>query len=139
MWRSITIGAAVTGTALLLVLPIALRENAVHSGENGTFASDCCGIVRLSDGKMLLNDKQTIRYAVAADADGPYILPQTYVGVVPNEGFDVDGTRSVRKLRLDKLPGPTTIVFYEGLQPYIFRTSARSQGNAGAPFEGKPS
>jgi hypothetical protein len=46
-------------------------------------------------------------------------MPSTYVGVVLDEGFDVDGTQSSVKLRLDRLP-PTTIVIFEGRRPYIF-------------------
>jgi len=98
----------------------------VKAGENGTFANDCCGTIKLSDGKMLLNDQQTVRYTVAKDAKGPYIQPYTYVGVVLYEGFDVDGTRSRIKLRLDRLPSPTRIVLYEGLTPYVFTRQRRA-------------
>ena len=128
MWRWITAGIVATGTALLLALFIVLHEPAVKAGENGTFANDCCGTVLLSDGKMLLNDRQTIRYTVAKDAIGPYLLPRTYVGVVPDWGFDVDGTRSLVKLRLDRLPAPTRITLYEGLRPYVFTRKAPRPG-----------
>jgi hypothetical protein len=47
-------------------------------------------------------------------------MPSTYVGVVLDEGFDVDGTQSSVKLRLDKLPSPTKIVIFEGRRPYVF-------------------
>jgi hypothetical protein len=124
MWRWITIAIVAAGIALMLVLRIFLHQPSVTAGENGTFANDCCGTVKLSDGKMLLNDGQTIRYTVAKDAGGPYVLPYTYVGAVPDWGFDVDGTRSVRKLRLDRLPAPTMITLYEGLTPYIFTRQA---------------
>ena len=123
MWRWITAGIVAAGTALLLAFLIVLHEPAVKAGENGTFANDCCGTVLLSDGKMLLNDQRTVSYVVARDADGPYILPHVDVGVVADQGLDVDGTRSVRKLRLDRLPAPTRITLHEGLTPYVFKRS----------------
>jgi len=124
MWRWITIGTVAIGITLLLIFFIFLHERVVKAGENGTFANDCCGTVTLSDGTMLLNDRQTVRYGVAKDAIGPYLLPRTYVGVVPDWGFDVDGTRSLVKLRLDKLPAPARITLYEGLRPYVFTRQA---------------
>lgn len=111
------VGAAFVALLLLFVFS---NKPVVRAGENGTFANDCCGTVTLVDGKMLLNDQQSVRYTVAEDAKGPYILPRTFVGVVLYEGFAVDGTRSTVKLRLDRLPGPTRIVLYEGLRPYVF-------------------
>src|SRR5438067_10497469 len=120
MRRWIIAGMVGAGIVVLLLFVVLSNEPVVKAGENGTFANDCCGTIKLSDGKMLLNDKQTVRYTVAKDAKGPYILPYTYVGIVLDEGFEVDGTRSTVKLRLDRLPGPTRIVLYEGLRPYIF-------------------
>lgn len=106
--------------ALLLVALLFLRAPTVGVGENGLFGNDCCGTVELVNGEMLLNDKQITRYVVAEDADGPYILPRTSVGVVSDRGLDVDGTRSVMKLRIDKLPRPSSITLYEGPTSYVF-------------------
>jgi len=118
MRRWIIAGMVAVSIAALLLLFFAYpKEPVVKAGENGTFANDCCGTIQLSDGEMLLNDQQTVRYTVAKDAKGPYILPKTYVGVV---GYEVDGTRSTVKLRLDRLPGPTSIVLYWGAAPYVF-------------------
>ncbi|MFL6720442.1 MAG: hypothetical protein ACJ8FT_01375 [Sphingomonas sp.] len=125
-WIIAGIVAAAGIGALLLVF--VFNEPVVNAGENGTFANDCCGTIQLSDGKMLLNDQQTVRYTVAKDANGPYILPYTYVGVVRDEGFEIDGSRSTIKLRLDRLPWPTRIVLYEGLRPYIFTRHAPARG-----------
>ena len=124
MGRWITRGMVVAGIALFMVFLVFLHEPTAKHGENGTFSNDCCGTVKLSDGKMLLNEQQTIRYTVAKDLNGPYILPRTDVGTIPDQGFDVDGTRSVRKLRLDRLPAPTKITLYEGLRPYVFARQA---------------
>lgn len=124
MQRWIIVGMFGAGAAALLCFLILLRQPAVKAGENGTFANDCCGTIKLTDGKMLLNDQQTVRYAVKRDAAGPYILPYTYVGVVPYEGFDVDGTRSILKLRFDKLPAPTSIELYDGSKPFRFTRRA---------------
>jgi hypothetical protein len=107
---------------LALALLVFLRKPVVDAGEAGLFANDCCGTVKLADGEMLLNDQQTVSYSVARDADGPYILPRFDIGIVADQGLDVDGTRSVRKLRLDRLPSPTTITIFEG-SPYVFTRS----------------
>jgi hypothetical protein len=115
------VAAVIVAVVLLFVLSSA---PVVKAGEDGTFANDCCGTVKLSDRKMLLNDQQTVGYTVGRDAKGPYILPDTYVGVVLDEGFAVDGTTSAIKLRLDRLPGPTSIVVFEGLRPYVFTKHA---------------
>ena len=88
-----------------------LRPTAPSGLENGRFEADCCGTLELRDGEMLLNGRQTVRYDVGRDREGPYLLPRTYyVGGLDARGFEVDGTRPVRKLRLDRLPGPETIV-----------------------------
>jgi hypothetical protein len=128
MLRWIIGGVVASSIVVLLLLFVFLNEPVVKAGENGTFANDCCGTIKLSDGKMLLNDSQAVRYTVAKDAKGPYILPYTYVGVVLDEGFEMDGTRSTVKLRLDRLPSPTKIVLYEGLRPYIFTRHAPLRG-----------
>jgi hypothetical protein len=122
MRRVISIGVVAAGTVLLIALLVFLRKPVVDAGEAGLFANDCCGTVKLADGEMLLNDQQTVSYSVARDADGPYILPRFDVGIVADQGLDVDGTRSVRKLRLDRLPAPTKITIYEG-SPYVFTRS----------------
>jgi hypothetical protein len=60
---------------------------------------------------MVLNGRQTLRYDLGRDSKGPYLLPRTYyVGGLDARGFEVDGTRPVQKLRLDRLPRPETIV-----------------------------
>lgn len=124
MQRWIIAGMFGAGAAALILFLLVPHQPAVKAGENGTFANDCCGTIKLTDGKMLLNDQQTVRYAVKRDAAGPYILPYTYVGVVPYEGFDVDGTRSILKLRFDKLPAPTSIELYDGSKPFRFTRRA---------------
>lgn len=122
MRRGISIGVVAAGTVLLIALLVFMRKPVVDAGEAGLFANDCCGTVKLAGGEMLLNGQQTVSYTVARDADGPYILPRFDVGIVADQGLDVDGTRSVRKLRLDRLPAPTTITIYEG-SPYVFTRS----------------
>ena len=100
------IAAVAVGGAFILLRP------APASGlENGRFEADCCGTLELRDGEMLLNDRQSVRYDVGRDAEGPFLLPRTYyVGGLDARGFEIDGTRPVAKLRLDRLPGPKTIV-----------------------------
>ena len=125
MRRVVSIVIAAAGTVLLVALLIFLRKPVADAGEAGLFANDCCGTVKLADGEMLLNDQQTVPYSVARDANGPYILPRFDVGIVADQGIDVDGTRSVRKLRLDRLPAPTKLTLYEGSTPYVFKRSTR--------------
>jgi hypothetical protein len=105
MLAAAALAAAVGGGALLL------RPSPASGLENGRFEADCCGSLELRDGEMLLNDKQTLRYDLGRDSEGPYLLPRTYyVGGLADYGFEVDGTRPAMKLRLDRLPGPRTIV-----------------------------
>lgn len=110
------------GAAALLFLLVPSHGPQQKFGENGTFANDCCGTIKLADGMMLLNDTQSVRYTVGKDAKGPYILPEAFVGIMRYQGFEVDGTRSIIKLRLDRLPQPTGIELYEGVgsTPYVF-------------------
>ena len=115
----ITTGIAAVGIVLSLALFL-LHEPQAKAGENGLFKNDLCGTIELVDGTMVLNGQRSVRYTVDKDASGPYIVPRTYVGAVPDLGFDVDGTRSVLKLRLDRLPVPTKILLHEGLTPYVF-------------------
>ena len=126
MRRVVSIVIIVAGTVLLIAFLIFLRKPVVDAGEAGLFANDCCGPVKLAAGEMLLNDRQTVSYSVARDVDGPYILPRFDVGIVADQGLDVDGTRSVRKLRLDRLPAPNKLTLYEGSVPYIFQKSKPS-------------
>jgi hypothetical protein len=125
MQRWIIVSMFGAGAVVALFFFVLLRQPAVKAGEDGTFANDCCGTIKLADGKMLLNDQQIVRYTVARDGAGPYILPLTYVGVVPDEGFDVDGTRSILKLRFDRLPAPNRIELYDGSTPYSFTRARR--------------
>jgi hypothetical protein len=124
MRRWIFAGVAAAGIVALLFLFAVPRAPVVRWGENGTFANDCCGTIALSDGKMVLNDSRTVRYTIAKDAEGPYVMPESSVGVVRDQGFEVDGTRSIVKLRLDKLPQPTRIVVYWGSVPFAFTRQA---------------
>jgi hypothetical protein len=89
--------------------------------ENGVYANDCCGTVRLEGGSLALNDGQRVRYTVERDAAGPYVLPAYYVGAVEDRGLEVDGTRPALKLRLDRLPQPGTILLYAGRITYVFK------------------
>jgi hypothetical protein len=108
--RAMLVAAAVAAVAVGGGVAL-LRPAPASSLENGRFEADCCGTLELRDGEMLLNDRQTVRYDVGRDARGPYLLPRTYyVGGLDARGFEVDGTRPVEKLRLDRLPGPRTIV-----------------------------
>ena len=68
-----------------------------------------------------LNGSQTVLYDIGRDADGPYLLPRTYVGAYEDVGFEVDGTQPARKLRLDRLPGPRTIQLPMGTRAFVFR------------------
>ena len=119
------VAAAAAGAAFLL-----LRPAAASGLENGRFEADCCGSLELRDGEMLLNDRESVRYDVGRDAKGPYLLPRTYyVGGLADRGFEVDGTRPAEKLRLDRLPGPTTIVLpADGGNFLLKRARARPAG-----------
>ena len=114
--------------AILLGGVLYLRSAAPAAGEEGAFANDCCGTLRLEGGRIRMNEaKQTVAYSVGRDSAGPYILPATYVGAFEDRGFEVDGTRAVLKLRLDRLPAPETIEVYEGSRRYVLSRSAAAR------------
>ncbi|MFL6858895.1 MAG: hypothetical protein ACJ8EB_13455 [Allosphingosinicella sp.] len=108
--------AALGGGGLLL-----LRGPPPSQGEEGTFENDCCGTVTLAKGRIALNGGQSVRYDVARDARGPYLLPHTYVGALEDRGFEVDGTQPARELRLDRLPAPQAIQLPMGKRAFVFR------------------
>jgi hypothetical protein len=110
--RRATLGAAAALALAAMGGGVFLLRPAAASGlENGRFEADCCGTMELRDGEMLLNGARRVRYDVARDSNGPYLLPRTYyVGGLEDRGFEVDGTRPAQKLRLDRLPAPQTIV-----------------------------
>lgn len=123
------IGAAGTAAVILATWAVLHRPILPAGQENGVFANDCCGTLELRDGAMILNDKQATRYKVGRDAQGPYVLPRAYVGGYEQIGFEIDGSRPVARLRLDRLPHPTRIQLYGGSKAYIFkRTEPRRAG-----------
>ena len=112
-------GAALAAASLAAFL--LLRGPPPSSGEEGIFENDCCGTVTLAEGRLSLNGGQSVRYDVGRDANGPYLLPHTYVGALEDQGFEVDGTQPARKLRLDRLPRPQAIQLPMGTRAFVFR------------------
>jgi hypothetical protein len=106
-WIGIGGAAAVAAVALGLVLSAGSGSSA--AGADGSYAHDCCGKMVLRDGRMVLGDVRTVGYVVEEDEAGPYLLPESYVGVWEERGFEIDGSRPPVKLRLDRIPKPTTI------------------------------
>ena len=101
-------GAAAVAILLLLVLlPWQGREEPARA-EDGAFAHDCCGTIKLEKGRILVGNN-AIRYSIDRDAQGPFILPATYVGPYEDRGFEVDGARPALKLRPDTWPRPNNI------------------------------
>ena len=102
--------SAVAGLALLAALALLLgtRPEPPARGEDGVFAHDCCGTIKLEKGRIVVGE-QSIRYALDRDGQGPFILPATYVGPYEDRGFEVDGSRPPLKLRPDALPRPDSI------------------------------
>jgi hypothetical protein len=113
------------GTAALAAAAVAgfllMSGPPPSSGEEGTFENDCCGTVTVVRGRLSVNGSQAIRYDVGRDAHGPYLLPRTYVGVVDDQGFEIDGSQAPMKLRLDRLPGPEAIQLRMGTRAFVFR------------------
>ncbi|HEX8414783.1 MAG TPA: hypothetical protein VF637_12985 [Sphingomicrobium sp.] len=113
------------GVAALAAAAVAafllMRGPPPPSGEEGIFENDCCGTVTLGQGRLSMNDSQTVRYDVGRDAHGPYLLPRTYIGVVEDQGFEIDGSQAAMKLRLDRLPGPHAIQLPMGTRTFVFR------------------
>ena len=114
-----------SGGAVALVAAVAafllMRGPPPSSGEEGVFENDCCGTVTVGQGRLSVNGSQSIRYDVGRDAQGPYLLPRTYVGVVEDQGFEIDGSQAALKLRLDRLPAPQAIQLRMGTQAFVFK------------------
>jgi hypothetical protein len=128
-----TIACAAAGAALVLVLFLFLHRTAAPPArENGVFENDCCGTLELRNGGMVINGKRSVSYTVGQDARGPYILPATYVGAYEDVGLEVDGTRPTTRLRLDRLPRPTSIVLFAGSKPYVFQRNPYAKSSDGA-------
>ena len=113
-------GAAALAAAAVAAF-LLMRGPPPSSGEEGTFENDCCGTVTVAEGRLSVNGSHAIRYDVGRDARGPYLLPSTYVGVVEDQGFEVDGSQAALKLRLDRLPGPQAIQLSMGTRLFVFR------------------
>jgi hypothetical protein len=119
--RWIMVAAAVALVAAAgLAAWFLLASRGTDGTENGVFAADCCGTVRLEGGTLALNEAQNVRYTIGRDAAGAYLLPAYYVGVVEDQGLEVDGTRPPLKVRLDRMPQPQRIVLSTGRLSYVF-------------------
>jgi hypothetical protein len=121
MRRIAVLGGAAALAALGVGGFVLLRPAPASAGEEGVFENDCCGIVRLASGRLALNGAESVGYDVGRDSHGPYVLPHTYVGALEDQGFEVDGTQPARKLRLDRLPAPRTLVLPYGTRLFVFQ------------------
>ena len=106
-WIGVAGAAAVAAAALGLLL--SGRPGSSEAAADGSYGHDCCGKMVLRDGRMLLGDVKSVGYVIEEDEAGPYLLPQSYVGAWEERGFEIDGSRPPLKLRLDRIPKPTTI------------------------------
>jgi hypothetical protein len=113
--------AASTGVAVLALVLLLSKPATPADVANGLFAHDCCGTLSLRDGRMILNQTKAVRYKIARDKAGLYIIPETYVGPFEYKGFEVDGARPPIKLRLDHLSRPQSIVLIEGRTSFVFK------------------
>src|SRR3954464_5876214 len=85
---------AVAAAAAALAAAYALLARGGTGGaEDGGFANDCCGTVRLEGGSLVLNDRQRVQSALGRDPAGASLLPVYYVGAVEDYGLEMDGTR----------------------------------------------
>jgi hypothetical protein len=116
----IAVAAALLVAAAGFAAWFLLAHRGTNGAENGVFAADCCGTVRLESGSLALNEAQNVGYTIGRDAGGAYLLPAYYVGVVEDQGFEVDGTRPALKLRLDRMPHPQRIALTTGHITYVF-------------------
>jgi hypothetical protein len=124
--RTATIAASLVAGSLLLGMSV-YRPAQAENLADGVFSHDCCGTLALQSGRMVVNGRQAVTYTVGQDKYGAYIVPKTYVGTFEDEGFEIDGTRPATKLRLDRLPQPTSITLREGRNIFVLkRKNSRS-------------
>ncbi|HEY0314350.1 MAG TPA: hypothetical protein VGC56_17890 [Allosphingosinicella sp.] len=68
-WIIAAIAGAVLAAAALAAW-LLLAHRGTDGAENGAFANDCCGTVRLESGTLALNDSQKVHYTIARDPAG---------------------------------------------------------------------
>ena len=116
--------AAIGGTALALSLFLfaLLYDPGIPANvADGSYENDCCGTLLLRDGRLFFETGVSVDYIVAEDQAGPYVLPDVYIGPWEERGFEIDGTRSATKVRLDAIPNPTSLVVVAYGQSYVFK------------------
>ena len=101
-------GAALAGAAALALFFLPGRGLAADAAD-GTYQHDCCGVLELRGGELIVGKAKPVDYVVERDEAGYYILPETYVGTWEDRGFEIDGSRPPLKLRLDTFPAPRTV------------------------------
>jgi hypothetical protein len=125
--RWIGAGLASAVAAAPLVFLLSPSSGIAADSADGRFENDCCGTIELSDGRMVLGEKKSVGYVIERDQAGPYVLPATFVGTWEDVGFEIDGSRPVVKLRLDRLPDPTAIQLPNARGSYTFKRQTRGR------------
>lgn len=100
---------AFAALAIGLALFLSREPHLSSDAADGKYAHDCCGTIELRGGQMTANGHHWTGYVVEADAAGPYVLPDRFVGTT-ERGIELDGARPPIKLRLDTLPHPNRMV-----------------------------
>ena len=106
MGKAFAVASVVIGLSLFLLREPGLAADAA----DGSYVNDCCGTLVLREGRMVLGEVKSVAYELGEDADGPYALPERYVGTWEERGFEIDGSRAPVKLRLDAVPRPSQII-----------------------------
>ena len=92
---------------------------------NGSYANRCCGRVVLTNGIMAVAN-QRIGYVVEQDKEGPYVLPNAYVGA-SDTGLVIRPNGFPLKLRLDDQSYPRSVDLLDdrpGGKSYSFERTA---------------
>ncbi len=78
---------------------------------NGEYTNPCCGTLVLKSGVMTVAN-QSVGYVIEQDKAGPYVLPNSYVGVSANQ-LIVRSTGTPLKLHLDIAPHPHRVELFD--------------------------
>lgn len=104
-WISWAVLASLFGASLYLSIAPAPKLSIGIA--NGSYYNSDVGTLILRNGRMTING-QYVSYVIESDKGGPYVLPESYVGIL-GRSFLIRRNSYPLKLRLDDAYAPRSI------------------------------